>query len=54
MKFVVKKRMKWNERLMDAYDRGFKDGYETGMLEYRDYVLDMEEMRTERKEVGIV
>ena len=53
-KLTIKSKKSWMERLMDAYDKGFHDGYETGMLEYRDYVLDMEEMKDERKEVGVV
>ena len=47
MKYTIKKRQKLVERIMDAYDRGFADGYETGMKEYWDYVNDMEEMKQE-------
>ena len=52
-RFTVKKRVKLNQRLMDAYDRGFADGYETGTRELEDFKLDMEFMAAERREVGI-
>ena len=52
-RFTVKKRAKLNQRLMDAYDRGFADGYETGTRELEDFKLDMEFMAAERREVGI-
>ena len=52
-RFSVKKRKKLNERILDAYDKGFADGYETGIAELEDFKLDMEFMDTERKEVGL-
>ena len=51
--FIVKKRKKLNERILDAYDKGFADGYETGIAELEDFKLDMEFMAAERKEVGL-
>lgn len=54
MKFVVKKRQKLNERIMNAYDRGYQDGYAIGIAEWKDYEKDMETMREERKEVGTI
>lgn len=52
-RFSVKKRKKLNERILDAYDKGFADGYETGIAELEDFKLDMEFMAAERKEVGL-
>ena len=52
--FTVKKRQKLNERIMNAYDRGFKDGYDCRDMEWFDYEQDMEIMREERKEIGVV
>lgn len=52
--FSVKKRKKLNERILDAYDRGYQDGYEIGIAEWKDYEKDMETMREERKEIGVL
>ena len=35
------------EMLMEAYDRGFQDGLESGRQEGIDYVCDMDSMRNE-------
>lgn len=51
--FIVKKKKKLNERILEAYDKGFADGYETGIAELEDFKLDMEFMAAERKEVGL-
>ena len=48
-KLTLKSRKTLNERMMDAYNRGFSDGYETGIREYWDYVNDMEEMKQEAR-----
>lgn len=53
MKFVLKKRQKLIERILDAYDRGYHDGYEIGIAEWKDYEKDMADMAEERKEVGV-
>ena len=52
MKYIVKKRKTLNERIMDAYDRGYRDGYKVGTTDWALYEHDMEIMREERKEVG--
>ena len=39
----------WAEQLMEAYNRGFQDGYESRDKEWFDYVNDMEEIRMEAR-----
>ena len=53
-KLTIVKRQNLNQRIMDAYDKGFHDGYSCRDMEWFDYEKDMEEMREERKEIGVI
>ena len=52
--FTVKKRQKLIERILDAYDKGFRDGYEIGLSDWQAYEKDMADMAEERKEIGVI
>ena len=54
MKYTIKKRQNLIQRIMDAYDRGFKDGYDCRDMEWFDYEQDMADMAEERKEIGVL
>lgn len=53
MKYIVKKRQTLIERILDAYNRGFQDGYEVGLKDWDAYEKDMADIAEERKEIGV-
>lgn len=52
-KLTIRKKQTMNERLMAAYDRGYRDGYEVGLRDWDAYEKDMADIAEERKEVGV-